>query len=59
MKNAMGPPRLNILQERPPSCEMYAPVMSQDTRTRLASWGLMVGRKIPPPPPGPITSQLS
>src|ERR1035441_7292856 len=38
---------------------MYAPVMSQETRTHFVSSGLMVGRKFPPPPPGPITSQRS
>jgi len=38
---------------------MYAPVMSQDANSKLVSCGLIVGKKIPPPPPGPIISQRS
>ena len=29
--------------------------MSQETSTVFASWGLMVGLNIAPPPPGPMT----
>src|SRR5512139_3919688 len=33
--------------------------MSQPRRTTLGSWGLIAGRRIVPPPPGPITVQAS
>src|ERR1700732_5050801 len=51
--------RLNILQDCPPSRLMYAPVMSQSSSTVLGSCGLIVGRNIPPAPPGPIIFQAS
>src|SRR3984957_816722 len=52
-KNSATPRRLNMRQDLPPSWVMYAPVMSQATRTVLGSCGLTTGRNMAPPPPGP------
>src|SRR6266513_257453 len=45
--------------ETPPSSVIYDPVMSQYTRTREELCGLMVGKNIVPPPPGPTISHRS
>ena len=54
-KKCTGARRLNMRQLRPPSCVIYAPVMSQATNTVLLSCGLMAGKNCAPPPPGPMT----
>src|SRR5205807_9060711 len=48
----------NIRQDLPPSWVIYAPVMSQLTRTVSRSWGLTEGWNMAPPPPGPIILKL-